>query len=671
MINVPRIIVIGAGAHATKVHLPILKKLSDKKKCSLVCVVDIDSDRAKEAQKRFSFEKYETDPHTVGTYKNINIVYVLGTAHMHYEYAKIFLSKGIAVFIEKPLTENSIQLRELVDLARTHQANLFCGLNRRYMTVVDDVKGYLLDSKISTIEARFNYNFYGIAPKFEASSWISSNSIHALDLILFFKKFEKPVQVSSIGNALQGGKNNNFVSILKWDDSTSAVFISNNESGVRQEQYTIHTEDATYIFDRSSLEIWRNGSLFIKKEYTKDKSGFEQEHEYFISQLETHIVDDSVVGTLELCESIEVGNMDNVAQVSKIIPTEKPKEDNKHSNGILVLNPSGMRAELSRMRAEYTIFYEEDLKHLSKEDRKNIVAIITGNKGKPLTIDILDILPSLKSVGIVGASIKKFDPQLAIERGITVFNTSKVFAETVAEFIIMYAILGMRRASLSHEVMRHGGWGIEQTSFLSKVAKRLRIVKNTNTKTFVNTQFRGATFGMIGFGEVTTSLIEILKMFECSIHIYSEYLTSEQACELGVEKVSLTKAMQADVVSVHRGQSPRTLNSITKNELSYLKQGAVFINASRGQVVNTEDLILRLKKGDIFACLDVFDVEPLSKTSPLRKMKNVFLTSHIAGGTQAMHEKSVKSIYDTVKEFLVHGKHTENKITLERLANMT
>lgn len=670
MINIPRIIVIGAGAHATKVHLPILKKLSDKKKCSLVCVVDIDSDRAKEAQKRFSFEAYETDPHAIETYKDINLVYVFGTAYMHYEYAKIFLSKGIAVCIEKPLTENSIQLRELVELARVHKTNLFCGLNRRYMTVVEDVKGYLLDSKISTIEAKFNYNFYGIAPKFEAPSWISSNSIHALDLILFFKKFEKPIQVSSIGNALQGGKNNNFVSILKWEDSTSAVFISNNESGVRQEQYTIHAEDATYIFDRSSLEIWRSGSLFLKKEYTKDKSGFEQEHEYFLSQLENHIVDDSVVGTLELCESIEAGHI-NITQTSKSIQTEKQKEHSKPANSILVLNPSGMRAELSRMRADYTILYEEDLQHVSTDDRKNIVAIITGNKGKPLTADMLNTLPSVKVVGIVGASIKKFDPQFAIERGITVFNASKVFAETVAEFITMYAILGMRRASLSHEVIRRGGWGIEQTSFLSKVAKRLRMIKNTNTKTFVNTQFRGATFGMIGFGEVTTSLIEILKMFDCKIHVYSDYLTSEQARELGVEKVSLTKAMQADVVSVHRGQSQRTLNSITKNELSYLKQGAVFINASRGQVVNTEDLILRLKKGDVFACLDVFDVEPLPKSSPLRKMKNVFLTSHIAGGTQAMHEKSVTNIYDTVTEFLVHGKHTENKITLERLANMT
>ena len=64
-----------------------------------------------------------------------------------------------------------------------------------------------------------------------------------------------------------------------------------------------------------------------------------------------------------------------------------------------------------------------------------------------------------------------------------------------------------------------------------------------------------------------------------------------------------------------------------------IKPGSVFVNSARGELVDADALIARLNKRDIFACLDVFDVEPLPSNHPLRKMPNVFITSHIAGGT--------------------------------------
>jgi phosphoglycerate dehydrogenase-like enzyme len=68
-------------------------------------------------------------------------------------------------------------------------------------------------------------------------------------------------------------------------------------------------------------------------------------------------------------------------------------------------------------------------------------------------------------------------------------------------------------------------------------------------------------------------------------------------------------------------------------ELARLRPGAVLINIARGALLEPQALLARLRQGDIFACLDTHEMEPLPASHPLRKLPNVFLTSHIAGGS--------------------------------------
>jgi phosphoglycerate dehydrogenase-like enzyme len=60
----------------------------------------------------------------------------------------------------------------------------------------------------------------------------------------------------------------------------------------------------------------------------------------------------------------------------------------------------------------------------------------------------------------------------------------------------------------------------------------------------------------------------------------------------------------------------------------------VFVNVGRGKVVDSDALIARLRYGDVIACLDVFDPEPLALDSPIADLPNVFLSPHIAGVTE-------------------------------------
>ena len=96
---------------------------------------------------------------------------------------------------------------------------------------------------------------------------------------------------------------------------------------------------------------------------------------------------------------------------------------------------------------------------------------------------------------------------------------------------------------------------------------------------------------------------------------------------------SLSEVLAADVVSLHRGLTEGTRHSLGASELAKLLAGSVLINIARGALFDPDALLVRLKQGDICACLDTYEEEPLMASHPLRRLPNVFLTSHIAGGS--------------------------------------
>jgi phosphoglycerate dehydrogenase-like enzyme len=142
----------------------------------------------------------------------------------------------------------------------------------------------------------------------------------------------------------------------------------------------------------------------------------------------------------------------------------------------------------------------------------------------------------------------------------------------------------------------------------------------------------GLTVGVIGAGYCGRHLIKLLQNFEMEI-LVSDPNKSKKECEkMGAKKVELDYLMaNSDVISLHAPDIPQTKNLINRERIKLIKDGAVFINTARGSEVDEKALIEELKKGRFYACLDVTLPEPPAADSPLRKMKNVFLTPHIAG----------------------------------------
>lgn len=142
------------------------------------------------------------------------------------------------------------------------------------------------------------------------------------------------------------------------------------------------------------------------------------------------------------------------------------------------------------------------------------------------------------------------------------------------------------------------------------------------------------TIGIVGASRVGRLLIERLHLSTFRILVHDPYLDPDQAKSLGVEAVSLDDLLtRADVISLHVPVLPSTTGLIGRRELQLIGDGAVFINTSRGAIVDQDALVDELRTGRFSAYLDTTDPEILPAGHPLYTLPNVFLTPHIAGST--------------------------------------
>jgi phosphoglycerate dehydrogenase-like enzyme/predicted dehydrogenase len=702
-----RVAVIGAGANSQKNHLSTLRRLADDGRCRLAGVCDLNREAARRAAESFGFGMYTHEARELLEQRELEAVYIIGSAQMQHEYAKAALQLGRHVFVEKPPAPSWPEALELQTLAERKGLVAVVGFNRRFQSAIHQAKMDLDSIQIHSAEAYFHKPSHDAPVPYGASSWLTGNTIHAIDTLNYVLG-DLPTELFSSVNAVSCTTPENLSALLKWRSGAHAVLASNNTAGARFERYLFHGTAVSYECDEDAL--YRRTPVQTQRlafEATPESGGWWGEHVEFLDAIAgavrtpRHTIRHGVAA-LYLAQCMEqgfTGSIDWTAVFGAIPTTIAPHPDTATLTGeaVLVLNPKTLHAALPTVHGRYRVVYEEQLGSLNPHETKSVVAAIAGRDGSAPTDSVLDRLPSLRVVGIVGGSVKRYNAASILRRGIPIINTSDVYAVAVAEFVVMLAILGLRGASRSHETIRARGWGLSKRRSGERLAARLfeiglplarrpvlrsfspqvkRILRRRmggsgNRGRGGATNFTGVSFGIVGLGAITRSLVHLLKPFECRIRICSEYLTPDEAARLGVEKTDLAGAFGCRVVSLQRGRSSRTIRSIGARELDMLKAGAVFINTARGELVDTEALVQRLKRGDIFACLDVFEREPLPPRHPLRRLPNVFLTSHISGSTDEMYEDAAVAVVEKTLSFLA-GEYAGPLIADEdRLAAMT
>jgi len=301
----------------------------------------------------------------------------------------------------------------------------------------------------------------------------------------------------------------------------------------------------------------------------------------------------------------------------------------------------------------------------------------------------------LQIAGLAGLSFGQHRPELLLARGIALVNASAAHAEYVAEFAFGLAILGRRRAFASDRLMRSGGWGIaapptgwrgpalRTAQLLRPVLARaglepvlLRTWRRTRPLHGIDPGFQapprallGATAGLLGWGANAEALAVRLLAAGAKVIVFSEHADPDHIRQAGALPVSLCQALSADIVSLHRGLTPATRHFLGAAELARLRPGTVLINVARAALIEPASLLARLRRGDIVACLDVFELEPPPAREPLRRLLNVFLTSHLAGGATDLRQAAVSEVLQKIDRHF-DGLPTE-PVTQARLRTMT
>lgn len=234
-----------------------------------------------------------------------------------------------------------------------------------------------------------------------------------------------------------------------------------------------------------------------------------------------------------------------------------------------------------------------------------------------LTEEILKKAKKLIAVGCFCIGTNQVDLDAAASRAIPVFNAPFSNTRSVAELVLGQIILLLRKVPEKNAMAHRGEW-----------------VKSANG----SFEARGKNLGIVGYGHIGTQLGILAENIGMQVFFFD----IENKLSLGnAQQVStLSKLLnKCDVISLHVPQTSVTQNMMSQVEFANMKSGAVFINASRGTVVEIQALCEALESGHLSgAAVDVFPLEPKTNqeifSSPLQGFDNVLLTPHIGGSTQ-------------------------------------
>ena len=256
----------------------------------------------------------------------------------------------------------------------------------------------------------------------------------------------------------------------------------------------------------------------------------------------------------------------------------------------------------------------------------------------PLSAGIIERLPALRFVAVSRGGPVNIDMNAARKRGIVVVNTPGRNASAVAEFAIGAIIAETRNITRGHDALRQGNW-------------RGDLYRADRT----GRELSEMTIGVIGYGQIGTRVVRLLKAFGSRILVTDPYVQLSAADRNdGVEHVNLDRLLaEADVVTLHPRVTEETARMIDAAALARMKAGATLVNTARGPLVDYDALYDALTSGHLAgAMLETFSVEPVPPDWPLLKLPNVTLTPHIAGSSLKTVSHAAALAAEEVRRYL-------------------
>tara|TARA_Y100000768_G_scaffold82795_1_gene59039 strand:- start:256 stop:1278 length:1023 start_codon:yes stop_codon:yes gene_type:complete len=275
------------------------------------------------------------------------------------------------------------------------------------------------------------------------------------------------------------------------------------------------------------------------------------------------------------------------------------------------------KKKLKELKSKYKIINapQKNKKKFYEENIQNASFIM----GQPnLDKKLLSKAKKLKAIINVESNfMKNMDYEYCFKKGIHVIATSPVFSKPVAEIALGMTLSLLRNIHIAHSDFLNSKekYGLESNLKASLLSEK--------------------KIGLLGFGDLAKSLYPLLLPFTKDINVYDPWVPKTKIKKLGFKSISLNQMFKnCEVIYVLAAVTTKNKNLIDKKLLNKMKSNSLFILMSRAAVVNFNDLIKRVKKGDIFVATDVFPKEPVAKNNSIRKVKNILFSAHRAGALE-------------------------------------
>ncbi len=261
-------------------------------------------------------------------------------------------------------------------------------------------------------------------------------------------------------------------------------------------------------------------------------------------------------------------------------------------------------------------------------------ALIVRNR-TAVDAELLDAGRSLEVIGRLGVGLDNIDMSACASRNIEVRSAGGANADAVAEYVIAAVLVLVRGVFHVTDEVVGGAW------------PRTRLIGG---------EVAGRTLGLIGFGAVAQRVARRAVDLGMDVIAYDPYLDPADEAWSTVRRVSLGDVIgTADAVSVHVPLTESTHKMISRDVLASMKPTAVFVNTSRGGVVDEQAVLGALVAGNLRgAVLDVFETEPVTAETGGRfaGVPNLILTPHIAGITEESNTRVGEAVATAVRDVL-------------------
>ncbi|HEX9191034.1 MAG TPA: phosphoglycerate dehydrogenase [Candidatus Deferrimicrobiaceae bacterium] len=265
------------------------------------------------------------------------------------------------------------------------------------------------------------------------------------------------------------------------------------------------------------------------------------------------------------------------------------------------------------------------------------VAVLGIRSKTRIAADLLDRAPELVAVGAFCIGTEHVDLEACNRRGVAVFNAPYSNTRSVVELALGEMILLLRGVFDRSVDLHRGIWGKTSEGFH---------------------EIRGKKLGILGYGNIGSQLSVLAEATGMEVYYHD---TAEKLTLGNARKCTLEELLRvSDIVTVHVDGREGNRGLIGEREFSAMKDGVIFLNLSRGFVVDVDALARNLRRGKVRgAAVDVFPEEPRSNrdpfASPLQGIPNVILTPHIGGSTEEAQEGIGDFVAARILEYLATG----------------